>query len=223
MMPGKMFDQKEVEELVPPAKGVWYVVPKWFAGEFSYGQTEVTYEKDFLTGKVEQPDEVIPGVTAGRTRGWIVDKKGNIWTFGTGGRILDAAKPDDDSWYRAEDEIIGQVLSPTEYMESSDGIDIYLDGKRVKDVLRYQRIRDFRLAPDGQVAVEVTEIKYLMNGKPEYIVKAKGHMTRQSQFAALGKHSEPDIKGGTYADAVALLRKHMFQEGLEKDAPDPVN
>jgi hypothetical protein len=134
--------------------------------------------------------------------------------------ILDASNPDEKDYFRFEDEILGFILSPKEYAESSEGIEFYTDQGKIKDVMRYQRIRDFQLQPDGTVAADVSEMKFDLAGKPLFLTKAKGPMTKQKEFEAIGPKTE--IVGGTYADVITLLRQHMERVNKLSDAPDPI-
>lgn len=109
--PGNRFDEATVKSLMPtpPPKNRWYKVPTWFAGEFSYGNTEQYYTKDFADGKISLKITSIPGVTSGRTRGMLVDKQGNIWQMTHGGQIVDPGHPQEKHYFRYEDEILGSM------------------------------------------------------------------------------------------------------------------
>jgi len=214
--PGNIFDGAKVQALLP-SEFHWYEVPKWFAGEFSYGQLQSYYEKDFSTGKESEPHELISAINSGRNRGLLVDKKGNIWQLSRSKQIVDPSHKGEDNYFRYEDEILGFTLSPKEYAESSAGIEFYTDQGKIKDVLRFQRIRNFQLHPDGTVTVDVTEMKFDLDGKPTWLKKVKGPMTRQKPFVAIDPNTQ--IKGQTYAQIISSLREHMERINKLSDAP----
>jgi hypothetical protein len=220
--PGCKFNAERVLETLPKENNYWYVVPKWLAGEFAYGDMTRYYMEEFDKKRVTHLNDKIPAVNAGRHRGMLVDKKQNIWQLSYGGKIGTAENPNDKTYYRFDDEILGYVISPTHYTECSESIEFFVnDASKIKIVARMQRDRDFNLRKDGVVSVDVTETHFDLNGESIYTAKAKGVMKKIHDFKPITEKSELDE--GSYADVVKLLRKHLAAIKKFDDAPDVPN
>lgn len=220
LRPGAIFDSKNIADPMAKSESRWYQVPKWITGEFSYGGTTSYLEKDFRKGTESNPNSKSGPLPSGRYRGILLDKKGDIWQKAYGGSISDPTKNDEDVHKRYDDELSGYMLSPTEYVENSAGIEFYLDKEthKILATLRWERIRNFQYK-NGTVEVDVSEEKFDPDGKPLYLIKFRGPMIKRHDFVPLAPGQEDDI-AGTYPEAVRDLRKYMEAAGIPELMPD---
>lgn len=221
LRPGAVFNSDNLAD--PTAKGEsrWYQVPKWITGEFSYGVMSTYLVKDFKKGTEDKPNNKFGPLPSGRDRGILLDKKGDIWQKAYGGGISDPTRPQDEDVHKKyDDELSGYMLSPTEYVENSAGIEFYLDRETQKILAtqRWERIRNFQFK-NGTVEVDVSEEKFDPDGKPLFLTKSRGTMIRRHDFAPLAPGQENDI-AGTYPEAVRDLRKYMEAAGIPELMPD---
>lgn len=224
LRPGSDWNEDKVADPQAKKENIWYKVPKWLAGEYSYGTMLHYYKKNLQTGVEQQLDEVRPPLSAGRHRGILVDKQGGIWQKAYGGGISDPSNPDHGNivYEKFDDELVGYVISPEQYVENSAGVEFYIDKEtnKIIEVLRWQRIREFQLK-NGKVLVNVSEQKFDLDGKPLLLFKSKGEMIKRSSFESLAPGGESRV-AGTYGNAVRELRAFLEQMGELALAPDAV-
>lgn len=199
----------------PEAEGTnrWYEIPTWLAGEFSYDVP--LWSKAFSPdGKsVDLDISKSKGLQHGRMRGILKDEKGRIWQKAYGGNIVDSANDPGDSSlkkYRFEDELVGLIVDPKTYVESSYGVEIIIDSKtkKIRGVLRYERARTFTVDDKDQVFIEKVERKFGANGAPLLTFKSKHHMTKRASFSPLEPGQTSSI-AGTYDEAVTSLYDYL--------------
>jgi hypothetical protein len=205
---GCEYNRQKVLDSLPVYANSWYIVPKWLAGEFAYGEMTLDFEKDFVTGKKSHPGKIFPAAHAGRHRGMLVDKKGNIWEKSEGGAI-GSSNPGDKDYHRFDDDICGLILSPTEYIEVSDSLEFIVDdASKIKKVMRMQRIRYFLLRKaDNLISVYLEEVHFDEQGHALVGEKVKGTVKKIHDFepmSAANEHSK-----GEYSEAVKQLRSFM--------------
>jgi hypothetical protein len=224
LRPGATWDESKVAYPTAKGKNIWYKVPKWLSGEYSYGTMEHYFEKNLQTGEAKTTHEIHQPLSSGRNRGILVDKAGNIWQKAYGGQIGDPSSPSHPKFLyeRYDDELVGYLIASDQYVENSAGIEFYVgaEDKKIIAVMRWQRIREFQLK-DGKVMVSLSEQKFDVDGQPLLLFKSRGQMTKREDFAPLAP-GEKDTVAGSYADAVTELRAFMDQTGNTADAPDAV-
>jgi hypothetical protein len=219
---GKTFDEKKVAPY-DDSDNHWYQVPKWISGIYGYADM-VSYEsRDYETGEVSTKREELGGIPAGRLRGILVDKAGNIWQKIYGGHVLTSApkgKSEDMELQKYDDGISGQILSPTQYAESSAGVEFLVNKKthKIEFVSRWERIREFECKSDGVVNVDVSEKMFDSDGKPFSSYRMCGHMKKLQDFKPLSPGYK-NIYAGSYPQAIADLRSYMEKTGHGSDAP----
>lgn len=221
LCPGAAWDEDKVVDPAAKSENLWYKVPKWITGEFSYGTMVHYYLKNLQTGEETSVNVVHQPLPSGRNRGILVDKAGNIWQKAYGGAIGDPTAPKTKIEYeKYDDELVGFILGPDQYTENSAGIEFYIDREtnKILKVQRWQRIREFTFK-DGNVMVALSEQTYNFDGKPLELEKAKGHMIRRQEFVPLAP-GETDSVAGSYATAVEELRAFMNKIGEIAIAPD---
>lgn len=221
LCPGAAWDEDKVVDPAAKSENLWYQVPKWICGEFSYGTMVDYYGKDLRTGEEIPMNKTHQPLPGGRERGILVDKAGNIWQKAYGGGISDPTAPKTAVEYeKFDDELVGFIIGPNEYTENSAGIEFYInrDTNKIIGVQRWQRIREFTFK-DGSVMVNLSEQKYNFDGKPLSIAKSRGHMIRRSEFEPL-QPGETNRIAGSYATAVTELRAFMDKLGELALAPD---
>ena len=213
---GCEFNRQKVLDALPVFENSWYIVPKWLAGEFAYGEMTLDFEKDFVTGQKSHPDKTFPAARAGRHRGMLVDKKGNIWQKSKGGTI-GSSNPGDKDYHRFDDDICGLMISPTEYVEISDSLEFIVDNaSKIKKVMRMQRIRDFVLQKDDNVvSVYLEEVHFNQQGHALIGEKADGTMKKIHDFEPMTAANE--LSKSEYAKAVKQLRSFMEKHGKSND------
>ncbi|MFN8658980.1 MAG: hypothetical protein U0105_21775 [Candidatus Obscuribacterales bacterium] len=221
---GNVWDEDKVLDPTASGENIWYKVPKWFAGEFSYGPMTELSETDLKTHKSKVLNKTEPGISGGRVRGILVDKSGAIWQKAYGGSV---GLPNDsfEGLYRRryDDELTGSMLSPTQYVEHSAGVDFYISTKtnKIIDVERWERIRDFSFAK-GVVTANVSEETFDTAGKPLTLAKYRSKMNKQNAFVPLKPGGGKNEFAGTYAEAVDSLRRYLKASGQSlRDAPAP--
>jgi hypothetical protein len=221
LRPGAIFNVENIEEPSASKEDLWYMVPSWIAGEYSYGQTTTYLTKDMKTGIETHVSQTRAGLAHGRNRGIIVDKAGNIWQRAYGGGIVDPTNPyikDGVQLKKYDDELFGMIISPDRYVENSAGVEFFVDtaSGKISETMRWERIRDFNLEKDGSVTVDVSEETFDIDGNPIRMNKARGTMLKRNAFVPLTSSSDP----AKYADSVGSLRKFMENRGSLSDAPD---
>ncbi|HEY9716360.1 MAG TPA: hypothetical protein V6C69_02740 [Trichormus sp.] len=222
LRPGMIFDYDNMAQYIQPGKSLWYEVPKWLAGNYSYGDMTTYSEKNLRTGEKSHPHEVEPALPLGRDRGIITDDDGNIWQKAYGTSLSD---PNDSNTsavkqVKWDDEITGIIISPTEYVENSSGCEFDIDraSKKILQVERWQRQRDFESNKDGTVAVTLIDRIFDTEGNPIYQVKARGSMIKRKDYVPLAPGGKDDV-AGTYAEALTDLKKFLADEGKTVDLP----
>jgi hypothetical protein len=222
LRPGMIFDYDNMAQYIQPGKSLWYEVPKWLAGNYSYGDMTTYSEKNLRTGEKSHPHDVEPALPSGRDRGIITDNDGNIWQKAYGTSLSDpnesntaAVKP-----VKWDDEITGIIISPTEYVENSSGCEFDIDraSKKILEVERWQRQRDFESNKDGTVAVTLIDRVFDTEGNPIYQVKARGSMIKRKDYVPLAPGGKDDV-AGTYAEALIDLKKFLADEGKTVGLP----
>lgn len=223
--PGSVWDESKVIDPTASGENLWYKVPKWIAGEFSYGPITNYSKKNLVTGAEMELDSPKPGLERGRIRGILVDKAGNIWQKAYGGSIGSGRSEPEErriTYRRYDDELTGIIVSPNDYVENSAGIEFYIDHStdKIFQVLRWQRIRNFSFK-NGEVLVDLSELKFDLNGKPLMEFKDRAKMIRRQDFQPLtpGGHSRVV---SSYEEAVQDLRRFMEIAGHLDEAPDAV-
>ena len=215
---GCQFNRQKILDLLPKHSKEWYVVPKWLAGEFAYGQMTFDYEKDFATGKKSHPGKIIPAANAGRHRGMFVDKKGNIWQQVKSGAI-GSSNPGDKSYNRFDDATMGVMFSPTEYVEMSESIEFIVDdNSKIQTVMRMERVRSFIWTKEKNlVSAYIDEVHFDQQGNPIVEEKTEGCVKKVHDFEPMTEANERNK--GDYSEALKSLRAYMQHEGKATDAP----
>lgn len=223
LCPGASWDENKVLDPAAKSENLWYKVPQWICGEFSYGTMVHYYLKNLETGEEIPVNKTSQPLLHGRNRGILVDKEGNAWQKAYGGGISDPSAPKTNIEHeKFDDELVGFILGPDQYTENSAGIEFYVDRttNKILQVQRWQRIREFTFK-DGSVMANVSEQKYTFDGKAFSLEKSRGHMIRRSEFKPLIP-GEIDNIAGSYATAVTELRAFMDKIGEIALAPDAV-
>ena len=221
LRPGAIFNAENVDEPSASKEDLWYKVPNWISGEFSYGAMTIYLEKNLETGAETNPNRTHPGITHGRQRGILMDKVGNIWQKAYGGSIVDPSDPNAERSYelkKYDDELFGFIVSPNKYVENSAGVEFFVDREsgKIQNALRWERIRDFSLEPDGSISCELSEERFDLEGKPVSLNKARGKMVKRQSFEALTAAVNPN----KFAESVKSLRKFMDVSGDLSEAPE---
>lgn len=225
LRPGSILDRKNITPPTAQSENSWYQIPSWLAGEYSYGELHLAGSKDFTNGKEKFAYmKKLPPAAHGRPRGLFRDTRGRIWQKAYGGKIRLNKLQKDIDVARFEDEIVGFTISRDQYVESSRGIDFYVDeNQKILEVLRYERLRRFTHEKDGSVSVFVTTKHFNADGFPLNQADSEGKMIKREPFAAL-QPGESTRAGGTYEQCVKSFKKYLelvgkpelFPPSLEK-------
>lgn len=211
---GNTWDEDKVVDPTADGENIWYKVPAWIAGEYSYGPMTVYQEQDLQKHTTTSGNLKFPGLPSGRQRGILRDKAGAIWQRAYGGGITDPTKSYGDVYpEKFDDELTGSIISPNQYTEHSAGIvfEIRKSTNKIVNVQRWERVRDFSFK-NGTVNVNLAETRYDTSGKPLMVSKSRGTMVKRESFVPLAPGGMNQI-AGSYEHAVRSLRGYLKASG----------